>query len=116
MLPEPVNVTRELQELSPDLPADVLTEDELEAELLNMLDRYRLANDATGGSLDAGDLAVSILAHSVSRQTAHQHKDAVRVRFRQRSLPPQWVVFQVDIVHLQPVSLSRVFLLAPGPR
>ena len=33
-LPETVQVTRELKELFPDLPTDVLTEDELEAELL----------------------------------------------------------------------------------
>ena len=33
-LPETVNVARELRELFPDLPADILTEEELEAELL----------------------------------------------------------------------------------
>jgi energy-coupling factor transporter ATP-binding protein EcfA2 len=36
-LPETVQVTRELQELFPDLPSDVLNEDELEAELLKRL-------------------------------------------------------------------------------
>ncbi len=36
-LPETVNVVRELQELFPDLPADILAEDELEAELLKRL-------------------------------------------------------------------------------
>jgi energy-coupling factor transport system ATP-binding protein len=33
-LPETVNVVRELRELFPDLPANILTEEELEAELL----------------------------------------------------------------------------------
>ncbi len=33
-LPETVSVARELRELFPDLPADILTEEELEAELL----------------------------------------------------------------------------------
>jgi energy-coupling factor transport system ATP-binding protein len=33
-LPEPVQGARELRKLFPDLPADILTEDELEAELL----------------------------------------------------------------------------------
>ena len=37
-LPETVNVARELRELFPDLPADILTEEELEAELLERLD------------------------------------------------------------------------------
>ena len=36
-LPETVQVTRELQELFPDLPSGVLNEDELEAELLKRL-------------------------------------------------------------------------------
>ncbi len=36
-LPETVNVVRELQELFPDLPADILAEDELEVELLKRL-------------------------------------------------------------------------------
>ena len=36
-LPETVQVTRELKELFPDLPIDVLNEDELEAELLKRL-------------------------------------------------------------------------------
>jgi hypothetical protein len=62
-----MNVMRELQELSPDLPADVLTEDELEAELLNMLDRHSLADAVARGSLDAGVLAVSGSALVVRR-------------------------------------------------
>jgi energy-coupling factor transport system ATP-binding protein len=37
-LPEPVNGARELRKLFPDLPADLLTEEELEAELLKRLD------------------------------------------------------------------------------
>jgi energy-coupling factor transporter ATP-binding protein EcfA2 len=37
-LPEPVSGARELRELFPDLPADVLTEEELEAELIKRLD------------------------------------------------------------------------------
>jgi energy-coupling factor transport system ATP-binding protein len=37
-LPEPVEGARELRKLFPDLPADVLTEEELEAELLKRLD------------------------------------------------------------------------------
>jgi hypothetical protein len=36
-LPETVNAARELKELFPDLPTEVLTEDELEAELLKRL-------------------------------------------------------------------------------
>ena len=36
-LPEPTGGARELRELFPDLPADVLTEEELEAELLKRL-------------------------------------------------------------------------------
>jgi energy-coupling factor transport system ATP-binding protein len=37
-LPEPVRGARELRELFPDLPADLLTEEELEAELMKRLD------------------------------------------------------------------------------
>jgi energy-coupling factor transport system ATP-binding protein len=37
-LPEPVNGARELRELFPDLPTDLLTEEELEAELLKRLE------------------------------------------------------------------------------
>jgi energy-coupling factor transport system ATP-binding protein len=37
-IPEPVNAARELRELFPDLPTDLLTEEELEAELLKRLD------------------------------------------------------------------------------
>jgi energy-coupling factor transporter ATP-binding protein EcfA2 len=37
-LPEPVNGALELRKLFPDLPADLLTEEELEAELLKRLD------------------------------------------------------------------------------
>jgi energy-coupling factor transport system ATP-binding protein len=37
-LPEPVEGAKELRKLFPDLPADVLTEEELEAELLKRLD------------------------------------------------------------------------------
>jgi energy-coupling factor transport system ATP-binding protein len=37
-LPEPVSGARELRELFPDLPADVLTEEELERELIKRLD------------------------------------------------------------------------------
>ncbi len=37
-LPEPVNGARELRKLFPDLPSDLLTEEELEAELLKRLD------------------------------------------------------------------------------
>jgi len=37
-LPESVNGARELRKLFPDLPADLLTEEELEAELLKRLD------------------------------------------------------------------------------
>jgi hypothetical protein len=33
-LPEPVSVARELKKLFPDFPTELLTEDELEAELL----------------------------------------------------------------------------------
>jgi energy-coupling factor transport system ATP-binding protein len=36
-LPEPVNGARELRKLFPDLPADLLTEEELEAELLKRI-------------------------------------------------------------------------------
>jgi energy-coupling factor transport system ATP-binding protein len=36
-LPEPTVGARELRELFPDLPADVLTEEELEAELIKRL-------------------------------------------------------------------------------
>lgn len=36
-LPEPVSVARELKKLFPDLPTELLTEDELEAELLQRL-------------------------------------------------------------------------------
>jgi energy-coupling factor transport system ATP-binding protein len=36
-LPEPVEVARELRKLFPDLPADILTEEELETELLERL-------------------------------------------------------------------------------
>ena len=36
-LPDTVNVSRELKELFPDLPTEILTEDELEAELLKRL-------------------------------------------------------------------------------
>jgi energy-coupling factor transport system ATP-binding protein len=36
-LPETVNVARELKELFPDLPTEILTEEELEAELLKRL-------------------------------------------------------------------------------
>jgi hypothetical protein len=36
-LPEPVEGARELRKLFPDLPADILTEEELEAELLERL-------------------------------------------------------------------------------
>ena len=37
-LPEPTAGARELREIFPDLPPDVLTEEELEAELLKRLD------------------------------------------------------------------------------
>jgi energy-coupling factor transport system ATP-binding protein len=36
-LPEPVSVARELKKLFPDFPTELLTEDELEAELLERL-------------------------------------------------------------------------------
>jgi hypothetical protein len=36
-LPEPIAATRELRQLFPDLPADLMTEDDLERELIQRL-------------------------------------------------------------------------------